>query len=179
MIILSALQSEVSEISKSHSVVLTGVGKINATQMTTSTILNHNPSLIINYGTAAKVSRKVEVGKLYEVSNFLQRDMNVTALGFKPYETPFQKKSELLTSPLSPSSFTRSDLTCGTGDNFYEHIYRIDEYDMADMEAYAIAKVCLHYGVPFRCFKYISDDGNANDWEKNVAKGQELMLSYL
>ena len=105
--------------------------------------------------------------------------MNVTALGFKPYETPFQKKSELLTSPLSPSSFTRSDLTCGTGDNFYEHIYRIDEYDMADMEAYAIAKVCLHYGVPFRCFKYISDDGNANDWEKNVAKGQELMLSYL
>ena len=50
---------------------------------------------------------------------------------------------------------------------------------MADMEAYAIAKVCLHYKVPFRCFKYISDDGNANDWEKNVAKGQELMLSYL
>ena len=43
---------------------------------------------VINYGTAAKVSDKIEVGKLYEV-NFIQRDMDVTPLGFQNYETPW------------------------------------------------------------------------------------------
>ena len=42
------------------------------------------------------------------------------------------------------------------------------------MEAYALAKVCYLYNVPFISFKYITDgaDGNAVvDWEENVGKG--------
>jgi adenosylhomocysteine nucleosidase len=42
------------------------------------------------------------------------------------------------------------------------------------MEAYALAKVCRSYGIPFISFKYITDgaDGDADiDWEKNVSKG--------
>ena len=47
------------------------------------------------------------------------------------------------------------------------------------MEAYALAKVCHHFDVPFISFKYISDgaDINANDdWEENVSKGIEQFI---
>ena len=42
------------------------------------------------------------------------------------------------------------------------------------MEAYALAKVCYLYDIPFISFKYISDgaDGDAGtDWDENVSKG--------
>jgi adenosylhomocysteine nucleosidase len=43
--------------------------------------------------------------------------------------------------------------------------------DSVDMEAYALAKVCLHEQIPFACVKYITDgaDGAAScDWENNL-----------
>jgi adenosylhomocysteine nucleosidase len=46
---------------------------------------------------------------------------------------------------------------------------------LVDMEAYAIAKVCLLKKINFLCFKYISDtaDKNAsNNWEQNISKGK-------
>ena len=58
-------------------ILYTGVGKINATK----SIMKHAVHLkewnysVINYGTAAKVCPNVDVGKLYEVTNFIQRDM--------------------------------------------------------------------------------------------------------
>ena len=52
--------------------------------------------------------------------------------------------------------------------------YKIQSGDVIDMEAYALAKVCRSYGIPFVSFKYITDgaDGDAGiDWEQNVSKG--------
>ena len=47
------------------------------------------------------------------------------------------------------------------------------------MEAYALAKVCAKFNVPFDCYKYISDsDADGEDqgdqWRENVSKGAEL-----
>jgi len=42
------------------------------------------------------------------------------------------------------------------------------------MEAYALAKVCYIYDVPFISFKYITDNANehsAGDWEQNCSDG--------
>ena len=42
------------------------------------------------------------------------------------------------------------------------------------MEAYALAKVCNHYKVPFISFKYITDNANeysVGDWNDNLGKG--------
>ena len=50
----------------------------------------------------------------------------------------------------------------------------IDYIDVFDMEAYALAKVCHHYQVPFISFKYITDnaDGSSSkDWEENCSDG--------
>ena len=47
------------------------------------------------------------------------------------------------------------------------------------MEAYALASVCEEYHIPFRCFKYISDDGDPKQWEENCKKGVELFKEYV
>ena len=39
------------------------------------------------------------------------------------------------------------------------------------MEAYAIAKVCYLHNVDFISYKYITDDGSADDWVSNCHMG--------
>jgi len=170
--IVSALLQEV--VNLSQTVLITGVGKINATMVLVDHIIKEKPKQIINYGTAAKCSRRVEVGKIYEIKKFIQRDMNATQLGFETYQTPFGKGA------IDTGLVLPSNLVCGTGDNFWEGDSQFTaEYDVADMEAYALASVCEEYNIPFRCFKYISDEGNADQWEENCKKGVELFKEYV
>ena len=65
--------------------------------------------------------------------------------------------------------------TCGSGDSFVED--RTQYYgEVVDMEAYALAKVCYNYKIPFVSFKYITDGADEQaheDWEKNLADGIE------
>jgi adenosylhomocysteine nucleosidase len=170
--IVSALIQEVVNLPKT--VLITGVGKVNATMVLVDHIIKEKPKQIINYGTAAKCSRRVEVGKIYEIKKFIQRDMNATQLGFETYQTPFGKGA------IDTGLVLPSNLVCGTGDNFWEGDSQFTaEYDVADMEAYALASVCEEYNIPFRCFKYISDEGNADQWEENCKKGVELFKEYV
>ena len=71
--IVSALIQEV--VNLPQTVLITGVGKVNATMVLVDHIIKQKPEQIINYGTAAKCSRKVEVGKIYEIRKFIQRDI--------------------------------------------------------------------------------------------------------
>jgi adenosylhomocysteine nucleosidase len=165
IIILVALKEELPEDSiKEFHVEYSGVGKINACFKTIEVINAFSPKLIINYGTAG--SLKENLNGLYEVSSFFQRDMDASELGFKIGETPFDNISKI--------SFGNHGLSIGTGDNFVSQKPKIVT-DLVDMEAYAIAKVCLLRNVNFLCFKYISDnaDQNAsNNWEKNISNGK-------
>ena len=51
------------------------------------------------------------------------------------------------------------------------------------MEAYALAKVCMVFGVNFKCMKFISDiigqGDQTSDWEANKALGVEMFESGL
>jgi len=165
IVILVALEEELPKDSlKEFHVEYTGVGKINACFKAIEVINAYSPKLIINYGTAG--SLKNNLTGLHEVSNFFQRDMDASELGFKIGETPFDKISNI--------SFGSGGLSIGTGDNFVSHQPTIVT-DLVDMEAYAIAKVCLLKKINFLCFKFISDnaDKNAsNSWEKNISRGK-------
>ena len=105
--------------------------------------------------------------------------MDVTGLGFQKGETPFEREPSIVIESKSKFNPIGINATCGTGDNFVED--RTNYYgEVVDMEAYALAKVCHYFDVPFISFKYISDgaDINANDdWEENVAKGIEVFQS--
>ena len=45
------------------------------------------------------------------------------------------------------------------------------QYDLFDMEAYAVARFCQMYDIPFYCLKAVSDnlDGNLKDWRGILA----------
>ena len=178
-VILSAIPAELigfPDEEYESQILYTGVGKINAAKA----IMKHAVHLkewnysVINYGTAAKVCPNVDVGKLYEVTNFIQRDMDVTPLGFQNYETPWGNRN------ISFLTTTLDGISCGTGDSFYLHGESgQNDYDIVDMESYALAKTCRNLEIDFVSYKYISDDGNADDWEKNCSKGVEEFKKVL
>ena len=147
-------------------VLYTGVGKVNATYKLTKHFgsfhsvpaIRRSYDLVINYGTAG--SRELPIGELVDCTKFIQRDMNVTGMGFLKGQTPFEKEVPMILDydhvEFNPIG---KKLRCGTGDNFVQD--DIDNYsDVYDMEAYALAKVCHHYKVPFISFKYITDTVN-------------------
>ena len=166
-------------------VFYTGVGKVNATLKLTQRLHSSHlhylplmPKLVINYGTAG--SRKSPIGELVDCTKFIQRDMDVTGLGFMKHQTPYESPNDMViryvTEPPSPLfNPIGKNYTCGTGDSFVEYIRKGDSnIDVFDMEAYALAKVCHHYDVPFISFKYITDNANEyspKDWEDNLSEG--------
>jgi adenosylhomocysteine nucleosidase len=145
----------------------TGAGKINATYNLTKLINEKKPKEIINFGTAGAVTKKLS--GIIECTKFYQRDMDVTSLmDLKIGQTPFDEINEIIVA--------KKGYSCGTGDSFVTGPIPI-KVDVVDMEAYALAKVCMLEKINFRCFKFISDnaDESANiDWTENCKKGAKL-----
>ena len=188
ILIVCALEIETQGQLEDYDVLYTGVGKVNATLKLTRKFGKFGSyipyDLVINYGTAG--SRKIKKKQLVDCTKFVQRDMDVTGLGFMRGQTPFEDKIPIILDfdhvEFNPIGRKAS---CGSGDNFVED--KTNYYgEVVDMEAYALAKVCYLYDVPFISFKYISDgadEGANNDWEENVSKGivefKERVLSEL
>ena len=178
ILIVSALEVETQGQLEDYRVLYTGVGKVNATLELTKVLqkahlhyLPKMPELVINYGTAG--SRKIKKKQLVDCTKFIQRDMDVTGLGFMKGETPFESDPPIVIESTSEFNPIGRKATCGSGDNFVED--RINYYgEVVDMEAYALAKVCYHYDIPFISFKYITDGADEQsheDWEQNLADG--------
>ncbi len=90
-LIVCALKNELKVDEAKFKILYTGVGKINAAISLTKYISEHNQiKNVINYGSAG--STKKEVGTLVDCTMFIQRDMDVSGVGFGKYMTPFDKK---------------------------------------------------------------------------------------
>ena len=189
ILIVSALEVETQGQLKDWDVLYTGVGKVNATLKLTQKLqidrsLPPSPKLVINYGTAG--SRELPIGELVDCTKFTQRDMNVTSLGFMQGQTPFENNvSIVLDYDRVEFNPIGKKMRCGSGDNFVQDNKEIYS-DVFDMEAYALAKVCHHYKIPFISFKYITDNANEHspgDWKDNCSDGidefKEKVLSKI
>lgn len=156
-------------------VIYTGVGKVNAAWATTHAITTLKPKLVINYGTAGKI-HKMHNG-VVEVAHVVQRDMMAMPLAPRG-RTPFSDGIDRLSSG-------HGTVTCGTGDSFVTSAdpWLVDNaIEIVDMELYAIAYVCERQNVPWRSFKFITDeadDNAANNWQDNIADGEEMFWSLL
>jgi adenosylhomocysteine nucleosidase len=160
-------------------VLYTGVGKVNATYALTREL--HRPrtggqaiSRVLNLGTAG--SGGWPRGALVACDRFIQRDMDATGLGFAAGVTPFDptpaELSTRLELPFLPSA------RCASGDSFVTGA-STDRSDVLDMEAFALARVCLAEGVRFACAKFVTDGADAvaaDDWTAAVADGAAALL---
>lgn len=161
------------------SVLYTGLGKVNAalslaSRLSTLRAQGALPSLVVNFGTAG--SRTFATGSVIACRQFVQRDMDVTGLGFALGETPFEKLPPMLAFP--PVFQGLPEGVCGTGDRFETGAAGL-ACDVIDMEAYALAKACLVEDVPFACAKYISDGADhtaADDWQASLPGAARAFL---
>ena len=177
ILIVCALEVETQGQLDDYDVLYTGVGKVNATYKLTTHFGKYGSyipySMVINYGTAG--SRKIKKKTLTDCTSFIQRDMDVTGLGFMRGETPFEKDIPFVIPSKCNFNPIGRNATCGSGDNFVED--RTQYYgEVVDMEAYALAKVCYMRDIPFISFKYITDGADEQaheDWEANLADGIE------
>ena len=183
ILIVCALEIETQGQLDDYEVLYTGVGKVNATFELTRKFGKYGSyipyDMVINYGTAG--SRKIKKKTLVDCTKFIQRDMDVTGLGFMRGETPFEKEPPLMLESRPDFNPISRHATCGSGDSFVED--KSQYYgEVVDMEAYALAKVCYLYDVPFISFKYITDGADEQaheDWENNLADGIQEFKSQI
>jgi adenosylhomocysteine nucleosidase len=160
-------------------VLYCGVGKVNAAIALTKELSRYarqgeEMPLVVNFGSAG--SRCFAPGTLVACQEFVQRDMDVSGLGFALGVTPYD---EAPTSLLFDPVFTHLPAAvCGSGDSFATADIEVD-CAVIDMEAYALAKVCWHENARFACVKYVTDGADhtaADDWQRNVHVAAEEFL---
>ena len=162
------------------SVLYTGLGKVNAAlklarHLAALRAHGHLPGLVVNVCTAG--SQKFVTRRGVGCRKFVQRDMDVTGLGFALGETPFESIPATLEFPKFFPHLPEG--VCGTGDRFETGVIAMP-CDVIDMEAYALAKVCLTENVPFACAKYISDGADhsaADDWQQSLPAAAAAFLA--
>jgi len=182
-LIVMALRSESQGVFEAAGVevLYCGVGKVNAAMALTRELCRltyggRQPPPVVNFGTAG--SRSHVAGSLVACHEFVQRDMDASGLGFAPGVTPFEDAPARLKFERCFANLPAA--VCGTGDSFEMGAWRGD-YDVVDMEAFSLAKVCRMFGSHLACAKYITDGADeaaASDWQGNQHKaaGEFLKL---
>ncbi len=172
-----ALDYEAKEEFTEYNTCLTGIGKVNAAYHLTKRIYKSKPGIIVNLGSAG--SNTFKRGEVICCTRFIQRDMDVTPLGFQPFETPYSNLDPVLSYGLQAPGLQEG--ICGTGDNF-EIAHAHTAYNVIDMEAFPLAWIALQEQIPFLCLKYISDGadgGAAEEWTEQVHKAASALKKEL
>ncbi len=169
LIVMALPQESRGQMEQAGAAVLyTGVGKVNAAASLARRLAElrgagETPARVVNLGTAG--SRSVRAHTLVACNRFSQRDMDVSGLGFARGVTPFDPAPAVLEFP--PLFNHLPQLACSTADSFATHLHEIDG-DVVDMEAFALARVCVGERVPFACAKYVTDGADSDSaahWE--------------
>lgn len=172
-----ALDYEAKEEFIEYNPYLVGIGKVNAAYHITKRIYTNKPGIILNLGSAG--SNTFKRGEVICCTRFVQRDMDVTPLGFRPFETPYSNLDPILSYGLKVPGLKEG--ICGTGDSF-EVAHSHTDYNVIDMEAFPIAWIALQEQIPFLCLKYISDGadgGAAEEWTEQVHKAAAALKQEL
>ena len=141
---------------------ITGLGKINAAINTTKLIYEHNPDIVINFGSCGNL-KDYKIGEVLEVGTVIN---DLDTLGF------YNQVSNILNKD--------SDIKCLTTDHMYDsshddyvesYMEKIDECDIVDMELFSIAESCKIAKKFLYSYKWVSDDGSNDEWLENAKAG--------
>jgi adenosylhomocysteine nucleosidase len=181
ILVVVALQAESAGVFEAAGipVLYCGVGKVNAAIALARELgryLRQGQALplVLNFGSAG--SRQHATGTLVECHEFVQRDMDVSGLGFALGVTPYDEAPPCLRFERIFNHLPSA--VCGSGDSFATAPAGI-ECGVLDMEAYALAKVCWSEKAQFACAKYVSDGADhaaADDWQQNLHKAADEFL---
>lgn len=140
-------------------VLITGVGKVNASMALTEFLLSYQIDQIINIGLVGS-SNDLKINSFVYVDKVCDKDFDLTPFGYKPYQVPNQ--SQYLKSTF-PNILKLSTATLYTADRFETNELAVNKPYLTDMEAIAYYQVAKAYNVPIVSYKLISDYVGAND----------------
>lgn len=159
-LVVVALKEEIPTLPRSRHLLITGVGKVNASvKLTKRLAQDKNIRTVINYGSCGSI--RTDVKGIVDCARFVEGERD-------------KWTEEIDTGRIGE--------TCCTQDYFVTSAPK-PKCDVVDMEAYALAKACKELGVEFFCYKYISDyvglENQLETWEENVSDGEELFKQIL
>lgn len=174
-----AMENEASEVrtilKDDDRLYVSGVGKVNAAAATQKAI-DAGADEIVNCGVAGGLDLEMNVGDVYEISQALEYDFDLTILNGTKLGTHNERSTPYFDCSTTGKFPTR---ILATGDRFTN-----DEKDVLDplslgatvkdMEGAAIAHVCELNKIPCRMLKCISDVHGKGDmtgqYKDNLAK---------
>lgn len=171
---------------KDVALILTGVGKVNASLSTQAVIDKFAPELIFNFGTAGGANEKVKHMTYYVIDKCFQYDFDLSELD----DCSVGYMSEFDDVYFNLNYFNIDFLekkTLATADMFSNKIENINTVrslngDVRDMEGSAVAQVCKLNGVKLFMLKGVTDtyDNPAKEFYINlttVVKGFPEVIS--
>ncbi len=182
-LVVFALEDEARDHFNDFPRLYCGVGKVNAAYRLTRRLAEwrakrgDQPRLVLNMGTAG--SSHFKAGSVVNCTHFIQRDVDATALGHPMHVIPFDETPQILKN--GQRFGAHPEAICGSGDSFVTS-GNMAHWNVVDMEAYALAKVCWLENVPFACLKYISDGADtdaAGSWQEQLEKTAQNLRSVL
>ncbi len=152
-----------------------GVGKVNAAYRLYHPALRNGavkhaapPELVLNLGSSG--SARISTQETSSIcTSTLSRGISTLPPSVAPRSPRLTKTSPFLWLTAFASDAYPEGI-CGTGDDFVTSGAKT-VWNVVDMEAYALAKVCFFEKIPFACLKYITDgaDGHAaSSWEAGL-----------
>tara|TARA_R110002012_G_scaffold296263_1_gene493507 strand:+ start:652 stop:1236 length:585 start_codon:yes stop_codon:yes gene_type:complete len=186
-IIASPLETNNATKILGSTIIYSGVGKINAS-IAAMKAYALGYTTIINIGSCGSSNHPtgeiIEIGKAYQ-------DIDLTPLTTYGHTLFESNTYEIELQTLIPGGYgySSTNKTCFTTDYFYnanqrdkysnEYLNMIDSVDAIDMECYAIAKVCNQFNINFKSIKWVSDNGDASNWELNCKISLDKVKNYL
>lgn len=168
---------------KPVSVVICGVGKVNAGCGAQIAVDLLKAYTVVNIGVAGGLNGGLTVGEIYAVSEVVQYDFDLTQLNGTEIGTLDECDKNYLPLTLLDGKFTAK--RCATGDRFndskedYNLLTQTLKADVRDMELGAIAQTCMHAGVKCVAFKIISDLAGSGSTTEQYLKNLTLCFTTL
>lgn len=169
--------------------VLSGIGKVNATVSTVLLKEKFEVEAMINTGSAGAIDSALKVGDVVIAHSLVHHDVDVTGFGYEPGQMAGMPKvyypnSELLR--IAQAACREIDIEpivgqIASGDQFINSKEKINEISTtfptvraAEMESAAIAQSAYVLGVPFVIIRAISDSA---DSEASISFDQFILFA--
>lgn len=150
-----------------------GIGKVNAAVSTSVLLYKYQPEKVINIGSAGGYADDLSVGDVIISDQVCHHDVDVTVFGYAMGQVPgmpatYEADSSLIEQVKkaigSLDGIKAKIGLVGTGDSFMQDPVRVETVrsqfpalQAVDMEAAAIAQVCVKFDVPFVVVRALSD----------------------
>ncbi|MBO5595783.1 MAG: hypothetical protein J5917_03300 [Bacteroidales bacterium] len=159
VVLFVADKDEISPSEVPFPVVFTGMGKMrmfSALVKWHETLPEGRRPIVLNIGSAG--SAKYPIGTIVPCTRFVNGGCELV--------------EDCITLPGAGASVFSGDYFMSTQTFSPEQVKELSrQYDLFDMEAYAVALFCQMHDIPFYCLKAVSDnlDGNLKDWRSILA----------